>query len=298
MERQASREKDLYSRIESHSSVQSLNNSDESRRSSADSSMALTASGLSRLGKRKRRIENDDSLIESNYSLRRRRGSRMITDSVNGTHDAENPQQDSMSLPGVEIEDAQDTSNIATELLDVEVDGDAVPNSLAPVVSKRRGRRPYRFRAETPADSTMETPIPGTPLNGNDIGTGGGTDQERTKMVRRLPGRRRAPNANPSIEADLRRQLTLKMSYRSVVKALKPVLAELTRRSIEQLENDDDAHRKCEEYDRVMDQLNVYLKRRVDQVDSQLLYGQLLNDNELRDGREYYQMQFEVSDTV
>jgi hypothetical protein len=222
----------------------------------------------------------------------------MITDSVNGTHDAENPQQDSMSLPGVEIEDAQDTSNIATELLDVEVDGDAVPNSLAPVVSKRRGRRPYRFRAETPADSTMETPIPGTPLNGNDIGTGGGTDQERTKMVRRLPGRRRAPNANPSIEADLRRQLTLKMSYRSVVKALKPVLAELTRRSIEQLENDDDAHRKCEEYDRVMDQLNVYLKRRVDQVDSQLLYGQLLNDNELRDGREYYQMQFEVSDTV
>jgi hypothetical protein len=88
------------------------------------------------------------------------------------------------------------------------------------------------------------------------------------------------------------------MSYRSVVKALKPVLAELTRRSIEQLENDDDAHKKCEEYDRVMDQLNVYLKRRVDQVDSQLLYGQLLNDNELRDGREYYQMQFEVSDTV
>jgi hypothetical protein len=296
MPHQLQPEKDSFSRIGSHSSLQSLNNSDESRRSSADSSMALATSGLSRLGKRKRRLENDDSIIESNYSLRRRRGSRMINDSVNGTHDADNAQQDSsMSLPGIEIEDAQDMSNLATESMDVEGDVDIVPDSLAPVVPKRRGRRPYRFRAETPADSTMDTPVPGTPLNGNDLGGGGGTDQEPTKMIRRLPGRRRAPNANPSIEADLRRQLNLKMSYRSVVKALKPVLAELSRRSIEQLENDDDTYKDCEESDRVMDQLNIYLQRRVDQVDNQLYYGELLNDKELEDGRHYYQMQFEVS---
>jgi hypothetical protein len=287
-------EKDFPSRIESRSSNQSMNNSDESRRSSAASSMALGASGTAKLGKRKRRTENDESIIESNYSLRRRRGSRMVNDEVNGTHDADPSQQNSTNLPGIEIEDAPEAPSVVTDSNGMDIDRDELPDSLAPLVPKRRGRRPYRTRAGTPAESMVGTPVPGTPLNGNEVGTGVGTDQEPTKLVRRLPGRRRAPNANPHIEADLRRQLNLKMSYRSIVKALKPVLAELSRRSIGELEDDVDAYKKCDEYEDVTGGLEVYLKRRLDQVNSQLECGWSLNDQELEDGQEYYQKQFEV----
>jgi hypothetical protein len=88
------------------------------------------------------------------------------------------------------------------------------------------------------------------------------------------------------------------MSYRSVVKALKPILAELARRSTEELESDEDLYKQCDEYNEIMDQLDVYLNRRLSQVNSQLEFGQVLNDNELEDGQIYYQMQFEVSNEV
>jgi hypothetical protein len=286
------------SRVGSRSSLQSFNHSDGSRRSSLDSSMALGAEVSARLGKRKRKTENDDSIVESNYSLRRRRGSRMILDNTNGNHNTGDIKGDSSNLPGIAIDEAKDASTFTTDINDAEINEDRVPDSLAPIVPRRRGRRQYRFRAETPAESTVGTPIPGTPMNGNDLAAGVGTDQEPSKMVRRLPGRRRAPNANPSIEADLRRQLNLKMSYRSVVKALKPILAELARRSTEELESDEDLYKQCDEYNEIMDQLDVYLKRRLSQVNSQLEFGQVLNDNELEDGQIYYQMQFEVSNEV
>jgi hypothetical protein len=287
-------ERRTLSRVGSRSSNQSLNQSDGSRRSSADSSMAIGADGSTRLGKRKRKTENDDSVIESNYSLRRRRGSRMVLDGMNGNHDAAEIKQDSTNLPGIAIDEAKEGSTFTPEVNDAEFNEDQVPDSLAPIFPRRRGRRQYRFRAETPVESTVGTPIPGTPLNGNDLAAGVGTDQEPTKMVRRLPGRRRAPNANPSIEADLRRQLNLKMSYRSVVKALKPILAELARRSIDELETEDELYQQCDEYTGVENELYAYLNRRLSQVNGQLEYGQLLNDKDLEDGRVYFQMQFEV----
>jgi hypothetical protein len=162
------------------------------------------------------------------------------------------------------------------------------------IAPKRRGRRPKRFRAETPAESTFGTPVPGTPSNGNDGGTGVNTDQEQSKVVRRLPGRRRAPNPNMSIEADLRRQLTLKTSYRSVAKALKPILDEIAKRSIIQLEDDAEAYTQCPEYEQVSAELEQRLQKRLAEVEAVYHYESERAKNTHDQAKEYADMQFYV----
>lgn len=270
-------------------------NSDHSRRSSA-SSMAVSGSTSTR--KRKRRTENDETTVESTYSLRRRRINPSADDFPIESHETRAARQDPIAtVPNVEVEYPLDVPSFPVVPKEEDLEQYPGTDSLAPVVPKKRGRRygAYRFRAETPVESAVGTPAPGTPLNGNDMGTGGNTDQEpTTKLVRRLPGRRRAPNANPSIEADLRRHLNLKMTYRSVVKALKPVLAELSRRSLDELETEDDAYQNCDEYHEVMSELDRYMKRRLDQVDNTYIEGMRLNDRQFENGKEYHQIQFEA----
>ncbi|KAK7705104.1 hypothetical protein SLS57_010216 [Botryosphaeria dothidea] len=91
-----------------------------------------------------------------------------------------------------------------------------------------------------------------------------------TKQPKRLPGRRRAPNADPSVEADLRRQLQLKTAYRAVVKVLKPVLAELADRAINDVEDDPKAHEQSDQHDIVKAALDARLAERIAYLDRKL----------------------------
>lgn len=89
-----------------------------------------------------------------------------------------------------------------------------------------------------------------------------------TKTGRRLPGRRRAPHANINVEVDLRRQLNLKMSYRSLAKVHKNILDELSNRTTTLLDNEPQYHTQCPEYQPLMDSLNQYIDQRMAQVDA------------------------------
>ncbi|KAH6642635.1 hypothetical protein C7974DRAFT_106478 [Boeremia exigua] len=76
------------------------------------------------------------------------------------------------------------------------------------------------------------------------------------KVPKRLPGRRRQPHPDMNVEVDLRRQLNLKTSYRSVAKVLKSYLDELAHRAIRNLDNDQDFHKNCPEYKPLIDGLD------------------------------------------
>jgi hypothetical protein len=89
------------------------------------------------------------------------------------------------------------------------------------------------------------------------------------KAAKRLPGRRRQPHSDINIETDLRRQLHLKMGYRSIAKALKPVLAELAERTIHRLETEPDYHKQCPEYDEVMAQLEQRKQARLAEIEAE-----------------------------
>ena len=227
---------------------------------------------------------------ESSYSLRHRRIKLARDDSNSVGKDT----ADSDRKPRRHVDD-EATSHNAPVGVGESANGIEDADSLAPLVPKKRGRRPYRFRAITPLESAAETPLPGTPVNGNDGGTAVNTDQEPTKAVRRLPGRRRAPNPNDSIEADLRRQLGLKMGYRSVVKALKPLLAELATRDLKRLEDEeDDYYQECAEYETVMADLDSFLEKRVSALRASFEHGMKLIEGDLERGKEYEAQLFAV----
>lgn len=124
---------------------------------------------------------------------------------------------------------------------------------------------------DPPIDSADATPGLGTPASASaqNLDDALPSDaprdpaQEAAKNPRRLPGRRRAPHADINIEANLRRQLQLKTAYRSVVKALKPVLAELAQRSLDDLQNEPTAHEKVDQYHTVKAALDNQLKERL-----------------------------------
>ena len=98
------------------------------------------------------------------------------------------------------------------------------------------------------------------------------TNDAPTKTGRRLPGRRRQPHPDVNIEADLRRQLNLKMSYRSLAKVQKSLLEELSNRTLNNLQKDEDYHKKCPEYEPLMAQLKERRDGRVDQIDATRTY--------------------------
>jgi hypothetical protein len=88
------------------------------------------------------------------------------------------------------------------------------------------------------------------------------------KVARRLPGRRRQPHPDINVEIDLRRQLTLKTSYRSLAKVQKAILDELSNRTIRNLENDPDFYKKCPEYEPLMASLDERRDCRLDEVNA------------------------------
>lgn len=92
------------------------------------------------------------------------------------------------------------------------------------------------------------------------------------KPGRRLPGRRRQPHSDINIEVDLRRQLTLKMNYRSLAKVQKTLLEELSKRTVENLEKDENYHTQCPEYEPLMAELKQRRDGRIDQIDAVRTY--------------------------
>ncbi|KAL9052986.1 MAG: hypothetical protein Q9162_005042 [Coniocarpon cinnabarinum] len=93
---------------------------------------------------------------------------------------------------------------------------------------------------------------------------------EPAAILRRLPGRRRVPHTDPKIEADMRRQLELKIAYRAVAKALKPVLIELAERTENQLGADDHAHESHESYDEIVQELDKKFQTRLGIIENHL----------------------------
>ncbi|KAI9697713.1 MAG: hypothetical protein M1820_007700 [Bogoriella megaspora] len=116
-------------------------------------------------------------------------------------------------------------------------------------------------------------------------------------VKKRLPGRRRAPNPNDSIEADMRRQLQLRMGYRAVVKALKPVLTEIANRTEEKLDTDPEYHKTSDRYGVVDRQLDETLEQRLHDIDMEEKYKSenaiLVQKNGADVVREQYEEQVE-----
>nr|POE53424.1 hypothetical protein CFP56_28646 [Quercus suber] len=78
---------------------------------------------------------------------------------------------------------------------------------------------------------------------------------------RRIGGRKRAPHADPKVEAAMRRQAHLKTAYRHLGKALKPLLDEIAGRTLETLQ-DEDVHMDAAEFSTVQHGLDDALARR------------------------------------
>jgi hypothetical protein len=87
------------------------------------------------------------------------------------------------------------------------------------------------------------------------------------KTAKRLPGRRRQPHSNINVEVKLRRQLHLKMDYRTVAKFQKDILAEIAKRELGSLKNDPDYHKQSPYYGQVMAGLNERFQQRKRQLD-------------------------------
>lgn len=89
---------------------------------------------------------------------------------------------------------------------------------------------------------------------------------EVTGILDRLPGRRRAHHADIDIEVDLRRQLELRVGYRALAKALKPLLAEIANRTASDLKTEDELYKQCPEYQEVLDELDDRLQQRLNVI--------------------------------
>jgi hypothetical protein len=151
-------------------------------------------------------------------------------------------------------------------------------------ISEQQPRRKKRRTTQTPAGSVDQPPeltdastapnspepeqIAGVESSQNLLLVRPANGDVPVKLGRRLPGRRRAPHPNVNVEADLRRQLNLKMNYRSVAKLQKNILEELSKRATDNLENDPDYHKQCPEYEPLMAALDQHKESRLSQVNA------------------------------
>lgn len=181
---------------------------------------------------------------------------------------------------------------------DADVIRDLKPIALTPR-RRGRGRRPRIVQQNLSVESGNESIGQGTPARSASRVHGDGMDSDPDRLariVKRLPGRRRAPNPNLSIEADLRRQLHLKMGYRAVAKALKPVLVELAKRAVNELATNEEYHMESEEYEFLKAQLDKLLQRRLQVLENE---RNILSESQERSRKvhsEGAQQLFEVND--
>lgn len=249
-----------------------------------------------------------ESRASSNELKRSTNGSR-LSDTSNDSDQTDNSANSIHSVNSVNsINSVNSVNSVNSEpngtlLKKIESD---LSEKRPPII--RRGRRPRVASTGPPPDSTEAPPeltdattAPGSPEPNlenaitqdlqNVLPT---TSQEPVKTVKRLPGRRRQPHSDINIEADLRRQLQLKTAYRSVVKALKPLLGELAERTITGLENDPDFHKQSDQYHVVSAELDDGLKQRLAVLDH-TREEKLASLNRIREAEEQIQRkQFEV----
>ncbi|KAF2128777.1 hypothetical protein P153DRAFT_376161 [Dothidotthia symphoricarpi CBS 119687] len=153
-------------------------------------------------------------------------------------------------------------------------------------VSEQHPRKKKRKTTDTPADSADQPPeltdastSPNSPEQIPDVASSQNLQnvlptngEVPAKPGRRLPGRRRQPHADVHVEADLRRQLNVKMNYRSLAKVQKILLEELSNRTLKNLQNDPDYHERVPGYAPLMAQLDQRRDARLDQVNAVRTY--------------------------
>lgn len=146
-------------------------------------------------------------------------------------------------------------------------------------------------------DSNIDQESPMKALNSTSMPPGEvpTASQDDGKPVKRLPGRRRAPHANPKVEAALRRQLHLRMAYRAVAKNLKPVLTELAKRSLNDIHKDPEAHTTFSEFPVVKEGLQQHFEGRLAWIHKQKELNKQRLDDILKEQTEMRNRQYEVS---
>ncbi|KAJ8606254.1 hypothetical protein MRB53_041076 [Persea americana] len=102
---------------------------------------------------------------------------------------------------------------------------------------------------------------------GSGIDKGGLSNPDGGAAQKRRPGRQRAPNADPVVEANMRRQLDLRILYRATVKALKPILAELAQRTADQFQLEETSHEQCDQFLEVEAGLKEKLQEKLAELD-------------------------------
>lgn len=97
------------------------------------------------------------------------------------------------------------------------------------------------------------------------------TDEDGRMVVRRgrFGGRRRAQHPNLAIEVAMRRQAHLKSAYRAIARAQKSIAAEITSRSLENLESNQEYHTQAEEYEEISRALDAALAKRKATIQAQ-----------------------------
>jgi hypothetical protein len=78
-----------------------------------------------------------------------------------------------------------------------------------------------------------------------------------------MPGRRRKPNPDAELDADLGRLAELRRNYKVLARIVKPAICELAERSIADIENDPEAHKQSSQYQLVQHELDARLNQRI-----------------------------------
>lgn len=155
-----------------------------------------------------------------------------------------------------DLDNSQNELSLPKQLGMVTVDPTPVVSATASPAGSNQDSNAYQ---ESPSKKLASALVEGAPT----------ASQDGDKPVKRLPGRRRAPHANPKVEAALRRQLHLRMAYRAVAKNLKPILAELAKRSLSIIHKDPEAQTTFSEYPVVKNSLNEHFEERLTWIQKQ-----------------------------
>jgi hypothetical protein len=248
----------------------------------SDSELPIQYTG--RAAKAAQLVGGDD--IDSDQPVKRTRLS--LARAVTIVEDVEDDDTDGTSLTDVgEDSDGQELDAVIDRLSALEkADAEAkaitsdetpsflrIPEDTTPRASPSPARRGGKQQRGGRGNGLLRGRLPGTPRKGN---TRAGSQVRQSPAVigangilDRLPGRRRAHHADIDIEVDLRRQLELRVGYRALAKALKPILAELAARTLRDLESDEELHKQCPEYQQVLDDLDERLKSRLAYINSE-----------------------------
>lgn len=189
----------------------------------------------------------------SNHSMNLRRPRRQFLD-VDTPVESGSPKEEMVN--GVDI-DTRD-SPLPNGHDQVAITPAATP--AATPFSKKTGLRRV---GRNPQDSTVTSNV--NSANGTPAPVSHGPDIKRKN---RRPGKKRGTHANPIIEALMLRKDHTKEEFELVTEAVKPILLELSRRSLDALENQSDAHVAVPEYQRLQAELDKRLERRLADLDN------------------------------